>query len=121
MGSDYENAVDMVMMGYEENTRNLAFRVGFTTWGDGVENAIAAIKAVGPYNAFEPDTVIEQLQAHWPKIRYIEVGREGSPVIYITVSDDKDKDTIELAMTRSHADELDWEGHRNNILRAWFD
>lgn len=121
--SDEQNAIEMVRMGYDEPTRNLNFRVGFYTFFGISDPVCEAIRAIGPYNNFEPENAVAALQRAEEAIgSKISVGREGSPCLYIEVDypdkDDARKNAIMAAMREAKADEVDFEGRE---VRAWWD
>ena len=45
----------------------------------------ATIRAVGGYNNFDPERVLNQLHPLFARVESVEVGRESSPVIYVNV------------------------------------
>lgn len=124
MPSDNQNGVALVKRGYTEGARCLSFRVGFNMAGDGRACALAALRAIGGYNAFNGDAVADALDAFMGMdnvLWTVEVGRENSPVVYLHVKSDvvpAFRHIIENALREVHADELDWAG---NTLRAWWD
>lgn len=121
MASDNENGVELVRRGYNEPTRCLDFRVSFSTYGDGRACVLAALRAIGGYNNFDPELVamaLDPFLAH-DVVRRVDVGREGSPVIYLrTDAVPEFRHVIENALRDVRADELDWTG---DTLRAWWD
>lgn len=122
MQSDDENAVDMVKFGFTEETRNLHFRVTFPVYGE-TKYALEAIRSIGGYNDFDGDIVADAIEPFLARVSYpgVEVGREGSPVIYITLQNQLDVDLLYEAMRQARADELDWSGRDNLTLRCWWD
>jgi hypothetical protein len=124
MPTDNENGVALVARGYNEDTRCLSFRVAFDAYGDGISCAASAAGAIGDYNDYDGVRVANALLRIKPDyIRYpgIEVGRESSPVIYVTLRPDcppEKRNAIENALREAKADELDWE---SDTLRAWWD
>jgi hypothetical protein len=117
--------------------RLLDFRTeAITSWDEGV----ALLEIVGSYNRFNPFVVGEQLRPIFPRLMSIEIGREGSPVIYASIpywrhqeirsnglgpperiAEDERKqlgDEFLKAMERAEADELSGSEWRH---RAWWD
>ena len=98
------------------------------------------LSLVGPYNAFQPVRVINEMRPLFPKLMSVEIGREGSPVIYGRVPywrhqaiewngagsgeriAEEERRALSSqfleAMRRADADELSDEGY---ALRAWWD
>lgn len=109
--------VEEVKRGYSEMTRSLNFRVPFTNFRD----AARAIRAIGSYNYFDGDAVAEVLEPSM--LAGIEVGREGSPVLYFhfhmgtTVAD---RLSLMHELRLVHADEVDYDEAEHKI-RAWWD
>jgi hypothetical protein len=120
----------MVKLGYgdshepwEKMTRCLDFRVSFNS----AATAAEAVLMVGQYNDFDPKSVAEALLAvgeilggGYGSTYY--VGREGSPVIYISSYNDVDWVKVQDALRRAKPDELgmDERGYRPGV-RAWWD
>jgi hypothetical protein len=95
---------------------------------------------IGGYNAFDPQRVIGELRAIFPMLMSVEVGREGSPVIYASAPywrhqaiewsgagsgeriPEGERSILKRsfleAMRRAEADELSDSGY---ALRAWWD
>lgn len=128
LSADDRNAVEMVRRGYSEGTRCLHFRVNFATFTPArLEAAFAAIQSIGPYNEFEPEGVIVRLRSLIDKgyeFDSIAVGREYSPVLYITAQrTHRDEAGVTVgvmtAMRDAEADEVDIE--RETTIRAWWD
>ena len=40
---------------------------------------------IGKYNNFDPEKVNEAMKVIWPVISYVQIGREGSPVLYVNI------------------------------------
>lgn len=95
---------------------------------------------IGNYNRFDPARVIDEVRPLFPRLMTVEIGREGSPVIYAGIAywrhqeiqsngfgtperipelERKEVGTQFLkAMERTEADELTFDGHK---ARAWWD
>lgn len=118
---DQENAVALVERGYNEPTRCLDFRVSFYIYA-GATHALRAVRLIGGYNEFDGEAVAQALEPFLtPDAAYrVAVGREGSPVIYLTTVTcaPEFRHEIENALRDVHADELSWTG---DTLRAWWD
>ena len=112
--SDRENTIEILRRGYDEDTRSLSFRVGFYRDWDA---AFECLRIIDRYNDFNAERVIAALEpfAKDDGVSYIEVGREGSPVLYIKYGP---LEEIAEALRNAAADELDIEG---SYLRAWWD
>lgn len=118
MTTDAHNAVALVARGFDEPTRCLHFRVGF--YRD-AEHALQALRLIGDYNAFDGEAVAQAVAPFLDVVQEAEVGRESSPVLYLTLGYDavsEFRHTIEAALRGVYADELDWTG---DTLRAWWD
>jgi len=98
------------------------------------------LSLIGSYNAFRPGLVEAELRPFFPRLSGIEIGREGSPVLYahlpywthqaigwqgfgmgVRIPDEERSalgQAVLKAMERAHADELSDNGH---TLRAWWD
>jgi hypothetical protein len=117
-------ALSIVKLGYAlddptDQHRCLSFRVGFTDH----EAAFSALVAIGDYNDFNGATVAQAIQSvKLDRFTRIEVGREGSPVIYVgPFYGDRDKVALSAltdALRGAVADECDFDGR---LLRAWWD
>lgn len=44
-----------------------------------------AVKLIGSYNNFEAVRVLGVLKKYWPLVGSVQIGREGSPVLYISI------------------------------------
>lgn len=114
-------AVEMVRMGYAvddptDQARCLTFRAALT-----LDGAVEALRAIGGYNLFDGEAVGEVLaRISIGDYAQIQVGREGSPVLYIRTGCGTtiDREGIERELRAVHADELDWDG---STLRVWWD
>lgn len=97
------------------------------------------LQIAGPYNRFVPGVVEEAIRPIFPRLMSVEIGREGSPVVYAYVpfwrhqkightdgpgeripEEERKALATEFleAMRRASADELSGNEHR---LRAWWD
>jgi hypothetical protein len=115
---DQENAVALVERGYNESTRCLNFRVNF--YNDPA-HTLRAVRLIGGYGAFDGEAVAQALEPFLTRdVAYgVAVGRENSPVIYLTVGCRREfYHVIENALRDVRADELDW---TDGTLRAWWD
>lgn len=122
--SEDDRAVRLVRLGYglgdgdDPNAdRALTFRVAAATHG----GAIACAQEVGRYNGYDGDAVGEAMReiAHRYDPYRIEVGREGSPVIYVRGLDDDEIKPASEILAAVGADELD--ATSDGTLRAWWD
>lgn len=120
-GSDLRG-VAMVCMGYALDGGGddvLTFRVEFFA----IEGALGAVRAIGRYNDFDGERVAEALREVAAMVGShdygrFSVGREGSPVVYISGLDlDEVKKASEI-LAAVGADELSAE---SGTLRAWWD
>ena len=108
-----------------DRARLLEFKAEAQDW----ETTKEMIRAIRTYNEFGPETVIASLTAireAFPDERnYIEVGRESSPVIYLTffgTSIDKiGEDFIRGQFAIASADEVSIEPKPFVKVRAWWD
>ena len=120
MHSEDATALEMVRKGYAlddptDRERVLTFRVAFNDR----ENAYAALEAIGDYNDFNGSAVANALRgAIRDRSTRITVGREGSPVVYVSVWGE-DGEAIQDALWDAKADEVDPDRHRD--IRAWWD
>lgn len=78
------------------------------------------LAAIGCYNNFDPFRVYLQLSRLKCEV---EIGREGSPVLYIRPLDDEAKKWLVTAMEAVRGDEIDWRPDvvRGQVLRVWWD
>lgn len=69
---------------YEKGQRCLTFLTD--RWVE-PQKAIELVRFIGPYNAFDPETVVKKISAANDEIDHLRVavGREGSPVLYFEV------------------------------------
>lgn len=115
-----ESGVAMVRQGYNEETRNLNFRVGIRD----IDRACEALEAIGDYNDFNGARVgraLREAVGGGGRFLTFYVGREGSPVLYvgpIYANSDKEEGAIIAAMREARADEVSREGR---LIRAWWD
>lgn len=78
--------VDMVRLGYGDTqdpplqARSLDFRTEMITSFDEFSSCL---RAIGEYNCFDAEKVIDALGPLWSQLMYVNVGRECSPVIYV--------------------------------------
>lgn len=119
--AEANTALEMVRLGYAcddptDERRCLHFRVGF----DSLDGAQAAVRAIGSYNAFDGDEVAEAL-AKLPTSTMghkIDVGREGSPAIYVRwLRSEQQIDAVNI-LREAGADEVDVV---RGDVRAWWD
>lgn len=104
------------------------------------EELVDLLRVAGPYNAFDPEIVANEICAVFPRLSSVEFGREASPVLYAHVpywthqaiawngsgmgerisAEERSAITREFleAMRRAEADELTDEGY---AARAWWD
>lgn len=120
MNTEDTTALAMVRLGYAlddptDESRCLNFRVGFTE-GSAAAEACLAIEA---YNEFEGTKVVTAINRIIAIDRFarIYVGREGSPVLYVTAYGKADQ--VMAALKDAGPDELDLDG--SNTVRAWWD
>jgi hypothetical protein len=126
--SDSDNAVEMVRFGYNEDTRNLNFRVGFYLPRE-LDYVLESIKVIDQYNDFNYHNVVpavrEVCEQHLAPYSEVYVGREGSPVIYFESRNgdaDLDMQEIENLLNDANCDEFDVEETRYKAqIRAWWD
>lgn len=121
---------EFVKLGYND------YSVDFKTRTLNLKDAIRVIKLVKDYNNFNGEkvaTAIQQIRKIWGSDYQLsfEFGREGSPVLYVslpywknkkekyTEAERKEKTELSLAVLKAtQTDEL-WE--ENNKIRAWWD
>lgn len=106
-----------------------------------LDECLALLEIVGPYGHFDPDRVGQELRPIFPRLMSLEIGREGSPVIYAAVpfwrhqeirsnglgppeqipADERKQlgDDFLKAMERAEADELSVINEYRH--RAWWD
>lgn len=121
----------------QRGCRSLGFKTEYIT---DFQEFCELLGVIGRYNAFHPVKVINELRPIFSKLMGVEIGREGSPVIYGypaywthqevrwqgvgsgTRIPDEERSAVCRsfldAMGRAHADELTDSGHS---LRAWWD
>lgn len=114
--TDTKNTIELLRRGYDEPTRSLSFRVSFNRdW----EAAFTCLRIIDRYNDFDAERVIAALRPFASEPTngdsYIDVGREGSPVLYVKYGP---LEEIGEALREAAADEIDIEGSH---LRAWWD
>lgn len=84
-----------------------------------VREARSLLDVIGGYNRFEPDRTAAVLKAFEGNDHVtVEVGREGSPVIYVTAVDDKTRAAVKRALVKARPSELSEECF---TIRAWWD
>lgn len=121
MQTEDATALAMIRSGYAlddetDQHRVLTFRAGFNE----VENAFEAIRAIGSYNGFDGEAVAQALETANTERARIQVGREGSPVVYIDGLYPNDQvATVKLALEQANADEID--EVRPGTVRGWWD
>lgn len=114
-------AEKITAIAYKEETRCLDYRV----MASSISDAIAAVKAIGQYNEFDPSKVIEGLKEvnkKYPKIA-VQIGRESSPVIYLkwlnfTGIMDVNANEVKGMMAETRPDECDSDEFG---MRLWWD
>ena len=124
LNTEDQTALEIVKLAYavddpSDSRRCLNMRVGFTDH----DGAYDALRAIDSYNDFDGSKVVAALKrANIDKYTRIEVGREGSPVVYIgpIFGDDDQRVRIEAALKCARADEIDFDG-RTRRIRAWWD
>lgn len=86
--SRHDELVDLVRSGYGDcqqpprNVRLLDFHTeAIMDW----QELADCVRAIGVYNSFQPDRVLDGLEGCFDELMYVTVGREGSPVLYATV------------------------------------
>lgn len=106
-----------VIDGEQTSVRFLTFRTDRLK----MDKAQEVIKAIGPYNGFNPGLVNEVLSQIADKYGplSIEVGREGSPCLYVWTNDYAKLDDIKEMLSAAHPDELGRE--TGYSVRAWWD
>jgi len=111
----------LVKLGYGDlfdlSVRSLDFRTGHL----GQDDAASAIRIVDSYNEFVGEdvaTAVENLFADG-HTRRVQFGREGSPVLYLSLTDDGDSEEVMEAMSELKADEID--AQPGDVIRAWWD
>lgn len=124
MDTEDQTALAMVRTGYAvddptDRNRVLDFRVGFKD----IAAAQEACRVIDSYNGFDGERVSAALAevGRISRSFRVQVGREGSPVIYVAgfFSDDEEHKRIAEALQEAGPDELDVYGNRE--VRAWWD
>jgi hypothetical protein len=64
-----------------------------------------SVEAAGEYNNFNPVLIIEAVRKIEPLVDMFRFGREGSPVLYITLNDAKNADAVIAAFRNTSVDE----------------
>jgi hypothetical protein len=99
-----------------------------------------ALRAIGRYNEFDPEKVLNALKQVWGDISSVQIGRESSPAIYIDLpywDNQRIKGADSAAARRLTAEEteslvqiikkaLDWAifdefSVEKNTIRVWWD
>lgn len=125
MSQETEDATALAMLraGYacddpSDEHRCLNFRARFSP-----EAAVRAVEAIDEYNAFDKARVIpalEEIVAANPTVR-LNIGREGSPVIYVEgLYDPAEWDGVMALLREAGADEVDI-ANGGYAVRAWWD
>ena len=115
-----DSATHIIKTGYTEETRNLDFRAKC----GGIQDAMDCALIIKDYNEFDGElvaTAIADIFGELYKNTFmpsIEFGREGSPVMYISVKG-LDLDILERFAQITHADEAHMVGDRTG--RVWWD
>lgn len=120
--SDVDCKLMMMRQGYSDACRVLEFRIGYIN----KEQIKPFVDIIGKYNAFEPARVKKAIDMVSSIVDFYEIGREGSPVMYIRWKDWSDnreanKAALETAFVKlAKADEFsEVEGGR--FIRVWWD
>lgn len=50
-----------------------------------LDEAKAALEAIGEWNTFKPEEVINAIEKLWPETSDLQIGFEGSPVMYVGI------------------------------------
>lgn len=78
--------VDLVKACYGDSHGLTTRLLDFKTEGiRDFETFSEAVKMIGKYNNFDPEKVNEAMKVIWPVISYVQIGREGSPVLYVNI------------------------------------
>lgn len=119
--SEDNTALAMLKLGYAvyddtDQNRCLNFRVGFND----PRAAAEACVIIDSYNEFDGRRVAKVITdiAVLDKYARVSVGREGSPVVYVS-SWSGDLDIIQGMLKSARPDECDLES--GNTVRAWWD
>ncbi len=120
----YRKYQDFVKLGYAGN-----ISLDFKTTTVPPRNAKRLVSAIGGYNEFEPRKVNKAIDKIQDVVGSIEVGREGSPVLYIHLSPnwqlEQNKERVKEAFKEAKADEVDEVeglfGSKTNTIRVWWD
>lgn len=142
MTKQAQDAVELVKRVYGDSNgyeaRSLSFKSEpITDFGQ----FATMLRAIGQYNAFDAEAVIEGVKGVWPALMSVQIAREGSPAIYFKLPywtnqmigvetygsesfrlTDGERKQIELELREAirdlDADEIDLE---KNDLRVWWD
>jgi len=136
-----ENLLKLFHIAYgkiDEKVRLLDFK----TEGVNTDDAVELVMGIGSYNDFEGQRVTESMQKFKGKVMYWEVGREGSPVIYVhlpfflnqqegfvgenrRIIDDENIKLIEELkkefVDTALADEFNVTDYSDRVVRIWWD
>lgn len=123
MDTEDQTALKIVRIGYgidssDDSERVLNFRVGFND----PNGAAAACRIIDQYNEFKGHVVaeaIEYIAAVANRVRF-SVGREGSPVVYVSGATGELGKLITAAFYDAGAEECD-PIENGYSVRAWWD
>lgn len=116
-------ALKMVRMGYATDEDTDQYRVlTFSARFNRKPLALDALRSIGQYNGFDGEAVAQALDNVVPDDAYspITVGREMSPVVYVSTIgvNGADTEAVKSALRDVGADEIDEDRHS---IRAWWD
>jgi len=109
-GEKVLRAVKAVREAYADNQRNLDWR--HDEWLT-LPEAVSAIRAIGQYNLFRPESVLVTLGYCVPKA-LIQPAREGSVALYLKCAEEE----AQALKGELSADEFDY---TDGVLRLWWD
>lgn len=143
----YKTVIDLVELAYGDCNGHKCRTLDFKTEGiTDLDTIQACLNKIGQYNNFDPQQAFKIIAHNNKFFSYVEVGREGSPCIYVHLpywttqaacNQDRDKQVEHIRYTfeelqymqkcirqsakEAAADEIDATGHDGMIMRIWWD